>query len=88
MRHNDQGKALRGRQFEQIVDNDFGRLTVQVAGGLVGQKTQRRAAHGSGNGDTLAFAAGKLTRQMIHAVGKTHGFEQAFRSFLRDGSWN
>ena len=74
MRHNDQGQALRGRQFEQVVDDNLSRLAVQVAGGLIGQKTQRGAADCSGDSDTLTFAAGQLARQMIGAISKSHCF--------------
>jgi len=59
----------------QIVDEaeDFGAgVGVEVAGGLVGEEDGRLESEGSGDGDALAFASGKLVGQVVEALAEAH----------------
>jgi len=46
----------------------FGRLRVQVTGGLVGDDQVRVGGDGAGDGDALFLAAGKLPREVRQPV--------------------
>src|SRR5208283_5742816 len=72
MGYNDHSYAMLCVEIGQYFDYFFARLGIEVAGGLVGQN-QRWIFHDSpGDGDALAFAAGKLDRAMLHALAQPH----------------
>ena len=62
------GLAQPAVQIAQNVENRFGVLGVQIAGGLVGQENGRVVHDGAGDGDALLLAAGKLVGFVIQAV--------------------
>ncbi len=55
---------------------------VQIAGGLVGQQNRRINRKRARDGAALAFAAGKLVRQVLTARGQAHQVQQLVRAFL------
>ena len=58
----DHGGLLLPVQFSQDPDDIFPHLTVQVAGGLIGQDDLGPAHHGTGDGHPLFLSAGQLGR--------------------------
>ena len=54
------------KQLDQLTGIGF----VESAGGLVGQENLGLIDQGTGNGNTLAFAAGNLSRSMVQPMRK------------------
>ena len=62
-------------EVEQHVHDLRARLAVEVAGWFVGKQQIGLGGEGSGDGDTLLFAAGELRRVMRQAVAETDRLE-------------
>ncbi len=64
--------------------HDFvGALAVQIAGGLVAKQEGGVRDNGAGNGDALFLTAGKLTRKVVHAVGRGRRWKAAVSTCVR-----
>jgi hypothetical protein len=65
-----------GRGAELLIDardggqHDLAGIIIECSGRLVAQQNIRRFDDGSGDGDALLFAAGKLRRKMIEPLGQ------------------
>ena len=55
-------------QVAQNLEDGFGVLSVQIAGGLVGQENRRMIHDGAGDGDALLLAAGERVRFVVQAL--------------------
>ena len=73
----DEGGAFAAVEVEQKVHDLGAVFGVEIAGGLVCEDDGRAEDEGTGEGDALLFAAGKLDGVVIRAVGEADGGEQA-----------
>ena len=71
MRDQDQGRAAVGHDAEEEIHDLDARTFVEITGRFVGQDDRRTVDQGAGDGDALAFAAGKLRRQVFEARAET-----------------
>ncbi len=54
--------------FLEEVENSQAGVFVEVAGGFIGEEQLRFVDHGSGDGDTLSFAAGEFVGGVVESV--------------------
>ena len=76
VRHKHQRGPGAAIQFEHDLDDSAARLGVEIAGRLVGEKNLGPIDKSAGQRDALLFAAGKLGRIMIDALGQPDPLEQ------------
>lgn len=73
--HHKAGAGLAVEAHHQL-EHLEGRVTVQVAGGLIRQQQGRTGHQGSGYRSALALATGELWRTMVQAVAQPHRLQQ------------
>ena len=72
MRHYYQGHAHFAVEFPKDFHDTVACFFIQIAGGFVGKKYLGAEQCGTGNGRTLALAAGKRGHMVLAAMGKPH----------------
>ena len=71
MCHHDKGDRFSGGEVGQYLKYLGTRQRIKVARRLVGEDDIRLGHQSAGQRHTLHLAAGKLCRQMVHAIGQT-----------------
>ena len=68
VRHQDQRHVLLAAEAHDQVEDELRVFAVEIARGFVGQQDRRRIGQAAGDGDALAFAAGKLGGKMMQPL--------------------
>ena len=85
MGDHDDGASVFLVQFVEQFHDFSSHLGVQVTGRFVGKDDVGIADDGTGDGDTLALAAGELRREVAHAVREADLFEHGLTSHVLEG---
>ena len=78
VRHDDERDAFLAVQFDEQLTEVLGAGVVERAGRFVGEQKLRLVDERADDGDALAFAAGKLTGEMVQSFREADAFEEAF----------
>ena len=68
MRDDDNGRAFCLGGLDQTIEDLQRRVSIEIAGGFVGENAGRIRHHGACNCGALSFAARELTGQMSEAL--------------------
>ena len=71
----DHGAARGSAGVLQKLQDGAPRFEVEGAGGLIAEQELGVFRQGAGDGHALLLTAGKLAREVAHALGKAHGIQ-------------
>ena len=74
--HQDEGRAEMATQLAHDLEDSPSRLSIEVAGRLVGKQNRRSIGERPGQRHALLFAARQLRGVVMSAVAETHHLQQ------------
>ena len=86
MRHENHGLPLLLREPRQQIEDERGVFHVEISGRLIGEENSGLVGEGTGDGDALLLAAGKLRAQTMRLRAQPPRIEQAVAGGTSGGS--